>query len=157
MAGLFCRRREHHEIIAAILFPRAFIVSISKWLVFTVTESIHAIRSESGADEFLAASQGAAFTERTVIFLRAAFVAIAFHAHRGVRMALQVFSHGSDFGFIRTRNRRAVVEKVNRVFLQRIAVLNPVGVIRKFRGLRNVFGALCACVERNRIGLVWWL
>src|SRR6185503_20283629 len=83
---LFSRRREHHEIIAAILFPRALIVSIGEWLVFTVAESVHAARLDAEADEFLAAGQRAAFAERAIVFLGAALVAIAFDADGDVRV-----------------------------------------------------------------------
>jgi len=128
--NLFSRRRKHHEIIAAILFPRAFVVAIGKWLVFAVAQSIHATRFNPKADEFLAAGQRAAFAERAIVFLRAAFVAIAFDANRDFGVALHVFSHGGELRFITSGNCGTVVGKVDGVFLQNLRMRRPVGVAR---------------------------
>src|SRR6185312_9006209 len=110
---LFWRRREFDKIIAAILFPRALVVSIGERLVFTVTESVHAIGGDAEADELLTASQPAAFTERAIVLFRAAFVAVSFDAHRSFRMVLQIIGHGGDLGFIRGRHGGAVIGEMN--------------------------------------------
>ena len=73
-------------------------------------------------DEFFAHCQRPAFAEGTVIFFRAALVAVAFDSHRLARVGLQIIRHRRDFRPFRSLQRRAVKVEMNRVSLEHIGV-----------------------------------
>src|ERR1039458_2969165 len=68
---------EQNEVPAAVFRPGRFVVGGIRRLVFAVTDGADAHGVNPGLGQCLAQRQRAAFTERTVVFLRAALVAIS--------------------------------------------------------------------------------
>ena len=64
-------------------------------------------------------------TRRTIVFFRAALIAIAFHAHCRVAIALQIIRHVVELGLFARLDGRLVIFKMNRLRLERRSIFSP--------------------------------
>src|SRR6266566_1277045 len=83
-------RGQKDEIPAAILPPGSLVVARIHWFVLAVADGIHTGGIDAKPDQFFPESQGAALTQRAVVFFGAALVAIAFDTDSIGRAAFQI-------------------------------------------------------------------
>jgi hypothetical protein len=88
---------QQHKVVAAVFRPRGFVVAGVHRLVLAVADGADARRVNAILGQRLARGQRAAFAERAVVFLRAAFVAIALDEQLRVRSDFNAAATDSRF------------------------------------------------------------
>src|SRR5437867_4192803 len=102
--GLLCVRSgsggrfDDDELAAAILGPGSFVMAGINWPVFTVGSGVDEIRIDSDANQRFANGHGATLAEGTVVFLRAALIAMAFNPQGLAGQPLDAAGNLLDFG-----------------------------------------------------------
>src|SRR5579863_5447111 len=81
------RGGQDHEIIAAVLCPGGFTGTGGDGFVLAESFDVEAAGIDSLAGQIFTGGEGAAFAKRTVVFLGAALVAVAFDADGVIRVA----------------------------------------------------------------------
>ena len=76
---------------------------------------VYAIGINAEADKLVANGAGATHTERAIVFVGAAFVAMAFHEYCDRGIPFKIVRNGCDFGFVFGLDDSAVVIEVDGV------------------------------------------
>src|SRR6185369_10151899 len=121
-------RCQLNKLAATILFPRDFIMRNRHGFVLAEADGVEAGRVDAEPDQFLAQSQGAPFAEGAIVFLGAAFVAVAADLDGDRGVALQLPGHGLDIGQLAGFKNRTVVFEMDGVGVEEFVVLLPTGV-----------------------------
>src|SRR4051812_4011616 len=98
--------------------------------VTTKADRIHAIRINAETNKFFSQCASPAFTQRPVVFIGSAFITMAFNLNGFGGIAFQVVRYLGYFGLLFGLNYRAVIVKMNRVSLERLAIFIPTRMTR---------------------------
>src|SRR5688572_2252324 len=121
------RLLQNHEFRAAIAGVTFFGLVIRSRLVFAKARGRDALgRKPVLLQKIFAGGNGPAFTERTIVFFCAAFIAMTLDQKLHVRSVLEVSCHRIQFGLLALANRGTVEIKINSVRRERFAVLRAV-------------------------------
>ena len=93
-------RRQDDEVVPAVFLPGGFIVARDCGLILAIADRIDPSGVDAQADKFFAHGQRPPLAKGTVVFLRAALVAVAFNFHRDDRVGLQIIGHCRHFGLL---------------------------------------------------------
>src|SRR5690348_17757033 len=99
---------EQDEIVTPVPGPGAFVVGGIHRLVFAVADGANAVRADASLGQRFAGGQRAAFAERAIVFLRAAFVAIAFDEQLVTGIGAQSRGHSGNAVLLTAPDDRAV-------------------------------------------------
>jgi len=115
-------RAEQHEFAAAILGPGFLVVAGVHGPVLAVADGADAFGGNAAFDERLAQRQRAPFAQSTIVFLRAALVAVALDEQFDGRIGFQRGSDSFDVRQLALFDHRAVEIKMHRVRGERSAI-----------------------------------
>src|SRR5258708_17287193 len=103
----------HHEVIAPVLLPAAFVVVLAKWKLFGVADRRHSALVDSERCQVILAGLCALGAQRDIVLLRSALIAITLDLHPGLRMRLEPACVGLQHGTVLITDGVIVVPEMN--------------------------------------------